>query len=613
MRAISMTIRNFLSFGEAKVRLSKRGIVLIEGENHDDPTARSNGAAKSAFVEAFVWCTQGITLRGYEGDDVINRKVGKNCRVAIKWKERKTKWLVIRTRHDDQLKTSLNLYQDGTRVTGSTTADTQVMIDRLLGMTSKTFLSSVVFGQTNAYRFSTLTDKEQKAILDEALGIEAYAAAGVAARDEANTHRVNIETLTREVEAQLRAIDECEVQIEKHTKARNSFNDDRAARCADLSVSIDALVKKLATKPGYDEAYLKRARDEQREEVKFAEKAVRELAEAHRTAKTEFSIAENAWKTRQDNYNRFEKLNEGDCPTCMQEIAPKHAQSVGRELAELADEADRRRRATAGLVERATDELAAGDAVVRKRRKKLEEIEEQLTKANEEATKRATRQATLDEQRKQLERENATKNPYTELRKEAIKKRGELNDEHLATLADLKDEETKLAQCEFWTEAFGAKGLRSLLIDTALPILNENVDRYARAITDGNIRIEFKTQTELKSGKTAEKFEVAVTNAHGAASYKGNSAGEKAKIDLCVGLALQALVASRAKSSINVAFFDEPFESLDDAAIERVAMLLTEELTNRESVFVITHQETLKAFFPNVMTVIKKKGMSHVE
>lgn len=607
-----MEIRNFLSFGRAVVRLAKRGLVLIEGENRDDPTARSNGAAKSAIVEAFVWCMQGITLRGYSGDDVINRKVGKNCVVSIVWKDRGTRWKVVRSRQDAKLKTSLNLYQNGERVTGSTVADTQAMLDQLLGMTAKTFLSSVVFGQTNAYRFSSLTDTEQKAILDEALGIEAYATAGAAARERVNLHTVNLATIARDDDTLGEEIEAYEEEIRSFTKKDGRFESDREERLAALREERAELKTKLSAVVVRDLASLQKSRLLQRGYISKHNKEEREVRDALARQKTVVALSEKEVDTITHKIEQHQHLS-GSCPTCGEAVDFAHQTTILKTLRKELKLAQNTVEVDNIFLKKTEEHLHNMQRGGKNLEDVLIEIESQIDEAVKTEAKVNAWSVQITKLGERIAEVKDEKNPYRALLKEKQKRLEDANEERRKLRADMAEEERKLELYQFWHEAFGAKGLRSLLIDTALPILNEKVERYTQAITEGNIRIEFKTQSEQKSGKVVDKFEVAVTNTYGAGSYKGNSAGEKAKVDLCVGLALQALVASRARSAINVAFFDEPFESLDDAAIERVAVLLTEELHDRESVFVITHNEALKAFFPNVVTVIKEGGMSHVE
>ena len=76
-------------------------------------------------------------------------------------------------------------------------------------------------------------------------------------------------------------------------------------------------------------------------------------------------------------------------------------------------------------------------------------------------------------------------------------------------------------------------------------------------------------------------------------------------------LALQRLVASRSSASFNVAFYDEVFDHLDTSAHEQVVEVLSE--VDKESVFVVSHDDDLKAWFPSTIRMVKHGGVSSVE
>jgi DNA repair exonuclease SbcCD ATPase subunit len=63
--------------------------VLVEGDN---------GAGKSAMIDALVWCLFGTTLRGYENDEVVNRRVGKDCMVKVTLEDGDELYTVTRAR-----------------------------------------------------------------------------------------------------------------------------------------------------------------------------------------------------------------------------------------------------------------------------------------------------------------------------------------------------------------------------------------------------------------------------------------------------------------------------------------------------------------------------------
>ena len=94
--------------------------------------------------------------------------------------------------------------------------------------------------------------------------------------------------------------------------------------------------------------------------------------------------------------------------------------------------------------------------------------------------------------------------------------------------------------------------------------------------------------------------------------YAANSAGERRRIDLCIAFALGDLVSNRANKRFNILILDEVFDHLDEAGIESVMLLLNKLSSVRESVFVITHNDTLKARFSKVTTVIRENSGARV-
>jgi DNA repair exonuclease SbcCD ATPase subunit len=85
VKILSVTAHNFLTVGSkcSPLSLDSRGLLLIQGENQDDPSAKSNGAGKSSFPDALCWALYGVTARGVTGDAVVNEKAKKDCCVIV--------------------------------------------------------------------------------------------------------------------------------------------------------------------------------------------------------------------------------------------------------------------------------------------------------------------------------------------------------------------------------------------------------------------------------------------------------------------------------------------------------------------------------------------------
>ena len=174
----------------------------------------------------------------------------------------------------------------------------------------------------------------------------------------------------------------------------------------------------------------------------------------------------------------------------------------------------------------------------------------------------------------------------------------------------------ELGDLEFLDIMFGNSGIKSFILETITPTLNETVKEYLDIMSDGAIQVEFKTQTLQGTGSKAkyvDKFQVSVTNQFGADDVVGQSGGQEQKVNLCVMLAIQSLAKLRAKNSINIMFFDEIFSALDKTGQERAHMLLKHISKDMSSAFVITHQTEMAALFENVLTVVHEKGFARID
>lgn len=615
MRILSMHIENFLSFGKADFDLAEAGLVLVEGENYDDASARSNGSGKSAMIDALVWCLFGKTLRGYDHDEVVNRRVpGKDgCVVSVTVGDdtASAEFRVVRARRHPKLRSSLSVWVNGDDQSAGSAAETQEMVERLLGCSHRAFLSSVVFGQDRAYRFSALTDAEQKKVLDEVIGVERFADACSAARARVSAIQSDLQAAQRNLERSETSRDEAEAEaVDLRVKDTDFAEVQRGkieAERAKLREVSDWLgrARKL-----HDVDALKAIVSNKLRELAEREREHDETVDAGSRARA----AVSSWKARcADAVAELKRVRElrGECPTCRQEVGGDHAaraaaglrlklKSVRNELVEAEsalDVASKRLAQTKRRLKEARDAIATAQ-------KALNEgvsVEANAASRREERDRRQARITELE----------AEVSPYSDLVVKA-----EIRHEMHTKLAEqwsgeVAAIEAKLRLARFWVDAFGARGLRSLLVDTSLPLLNEEAARVSRAVTGGAISVTFSATSEQKSGKVVDRFEVRVDNRHGAGTYAGNSAGERAKVDLCVGLALQRLVASRSRATFNVAFFDEVFDHLDSAAHERVVGVLSE--LDKESVFVVSHDEDLKAWFPATLRIAKRGGFSTVD
>ena len=102
-------------------------------------------------------------------------------------------------------------------------------------------------------------------------------------------------------------------------------------------------------------------------------------------------------------------------------------------------------------------------------------------------------------------------------------------------------------------------------------------------------------------------------NKNGDEDYKGNSGGEKRRVDISINMALQDLVMSRTSKKLDLIIYDECFEGLDGIGCENVIYLLKEKARQCGTIMVITHSDNLKQLFTKSVRMIKSGGKTTVK
>jgi len=169
-----------------------------------------------------------------------------------------------------------------------------------------------------------------------------------------------------------------------------------------------------------------------------------------------------------------------------------------------------------------------------------------------------------------------------------------------------------LIYISFWVEAFGDGGIKSFIFDLIASTLSEKSNKYVNILTSGQVSVKFDTQSTLKSGAVREKFDCAVISDGKKVKYDAYSGGEKRKISLAVDVALSEIASEYHGSSFNVVVFDEQTNYLDENGRDGFYDLL-KELARDRKVFVVDHDSKFRSKFDNVMTVVKRGGVSIIE
>ena len=140
---------------------------------------------------------------------------------------------------------------------------------------------------------------------------------------------------------------------------------------------------------------------------------------------------------------------------------------------------------------------------------------------------------------------------------------GERRDEK----ARLRDEERQAASRaslhDELTLAFGPRGVQALLIETALPELEDDANDLLGRMTNNEMTLRLETQRTTQAGNTVETLEVIIGDILNTRAYEMYSGGEAFRINFALRIALSKLLARRAGSEVPVLFIDEGFGSQD--------------------------------------------------
>lgn len=144
---------------------------------------------------------------------------------------------------------------------------------------------------------------------------------------------------------------------------------------------------------------------------------------------------------------------------------------------------------------------------------------------------------------------------------------------------------------EFWKKGFSMSGIPAMLIDEAIPFMNERVQFYLNKI-GARYKVSFDTVKETKAGDLKEQININVFDTETLADSRSQlSSGQKRLIDIATIFTLRDLQSVNQGMSVNIILLDEVFDSLDDTNISAVSNLLREIIKNNVSINLISHRQ----------------------
>lgn len=162
-------------------------------------------------------------------------------------------------------------------------------------------------------------------------------------------------------------------------------------------------------------------------------------------------------------------------------------------------------------------------------------------------------------------------------------------------------------------EACGRNGVQALLIETALPEIEDHANDLLYRLSGGEMRVRFDTQRDRKSdGGQIETLDITISDSSGERPYENYSGGEKFRINFAIRLALSQVLARRAGARLQMLVIDEGFGSQDPEGRQRLVEAINAVQPEFACILVITHIDELRDKFPARIEVEKSTAGSHL-
>ena len=154
-------------------------------------------------------------------------------------------------------------------------------------------------------------------------------------------------------------------------------------------------------------------------------------------------------------------------------------------------------------------------------------------------------------------------------------------------------------------QMFGKNGIQAIIIENAIPELEEEANLILSRVTDNAMHLTLETQRDTRSGNVAETLDIKISDTLGTRNYEMFSGGEAFRINFALRIALSKMLARRAGARLRTLVIDEGFGTQDSQGLERLVEVIKAIQHDFAKIVVITHLRELKNAFDTHIEVKK--------
>lgn len=661
-----ISAQNFLCFGPEGIEINFENfskIVFIQGINKDAKLSddalsehnkiSSNGSGKSSIQEIIVYGLFGKTVKKHTAlkkDGVIHNLVGKNCKIEIIW----DKYRIIRTRSKNSLRfweSEECKWDDNTEITTGSMDETQTLIEERLGLNYETFLSVCVFSDDQSNSFLESEPSVKRQIIENLLSLSVYRRWQEKATENLKGKKNALVLLSKEydlIDSQHKSLQLKQEQLKTKSKV---WENNVSNEIKQLNSNLNAFQTEL-DQSDYSDQILSYKEAQDRiseissllEDKKVALKKLegmkqlidakkKEIVDCLDDVKPKISDIKfdcKSFKNKIDEVqNHIDSLSTKKdlkvCTFCHGEIDPKNIDSVIKQEQEIIEEIKEK-------IRQKLQELNPLETIFKEKSDSLKKTidletncvgkikdlkitidnltDEMFEKNKIKEPQPESKTVELQEKIKQVKENIKNKthelennNPYTDMIKNGINEISDFENK----LNDKKKEvqliESDVPYYQFWSQGFGDKGIRKIVVDGIIPQLNNRISFWLQYLNDNTINLKFDSEFN----------EIIERNPPDGTPYiyYAMSAGQRRRLNLAVSQAFADVMSLTAGCTPSIMFLDEVTTNIDPLGVQGIHNII-HALSEDKQIFITSHDHDLIKMLEScdVMQLVHEKGFT---
>lgn len=570
----SLKLEGFQSLSKAEINFENLGTCFIEGINRYDTKAKSNGSGKSSLMLSIHWGLFGKTPAGI-GNDVINKFYNNGCFVELHITVDNVNYIIRRSLKHKEFKTGVTILKENNDISGRNKTDSDKLIKDIIQINEDTFSQMIFLSQGFSNRFAVYTPKLRKELLEQLYNVN----------ERLDDFIEKLKKKESSLKESIFSTEKSIVEVSTRLNMRKNEISSYQQKIESITSQIDDLMQ---YKSNVTESVVKELQSNL-DEVQTQSNSLQEKYNKQRislnTITSQINNQNEIIVSKKNEINKFS--NNKVCPTCgtLLEDYSKN-EHIQNHINELQMEINNAQNLVASL----TDKYNAENEICTRMYNKMLSINARIPSLRDDLlvkTNEYFRELEKDSKISSL-RENVVEyiNTIENIKNIIIDDKNEI--ERYNSKLEINNHDLDILQHSI---RLSGNQFKSYLLENIINSLNMKLKELSLSLFEN----------EIISITGDSKLDIVL----GDKIYEQLSGGEQRKVDIAIIIAQRYLAQQMNAISSNILILDEVFDGLDDISFAIVLELLSDEIQDVESTFIISHRDIKEIPFDNIITVIK--------